>query len=75
MSTVKIRKIGNSMGVLLPKELLDSVGVSEGDALYVTRGPEGLHLSPYDPQFAAALEFAEEYLRDNRDAFRELSRR
>ena len=46
---LKIRKIGTSLGVVLPKELLTELGVGEGDLLYPVRTPDGVSLSPYDP--------------------------
>jgi putative addiction module antidote len=51
-----IRKVGNSMGVTFPKELLNKLRVSEGDKIYVTETPEGILLSAYTPNFAEAME-------------------
>ena len=52
---LKVRKIGSSLGVLLPKELLAELGVGEGDLLYPVRTPEGMQLAPHDPKFAEVL--------------------
>ena len=51
-----IQKVGNSMGVTFPKELLNKLRVSEGDKLYVTETPEGVLLSTYATNFAEAME-------------------
>ena len=51
-----IRKVGNSMGVTFPKEILSQLHVSEGDKLFVTETPEGILLSAYDPDFAEAMQ-------------------
>lgn len=70
---LKIRKVGNSLGVVLTKDLLDALGVGEGDALFPVRTPEGIALTAYDPDFAAVLEANRSYMRRHRDALRGLS--
>ncbi|HEU5115714.1 MAG TPA: AbrB/MazE/SpoVT family DNA-binding domain-containing protein [Isosphaeraceae bacterium] len=72
--TLKIRKIGGSLGVLLPKPITDSLALEEGDELFVTASPEGIVITPYDPDFGAALEDARAFMRSHRDAFRELAK-
>ncbi len=72
---LKVRRIGGSLGVTLPKELLDDLGVGEGDALYSVRTPNGVELTPYDPDFAEVLEDARDFMRRHRNAMRELARR
>lgn len=74
MARVKIRKVGNSLGVLLPREMLDRLSLREGDELYLSEDDDGLRLSPYDPDFAEALEAFEEARRRYRNALRELAR-
>ena len=71
---LKIRKIGGSLGVVLPKELLAELGVGEGDLLYPVRTPEGVGLTPYDPEFAEAIEDARDFMRRHRNAMRELAK-
>ena len=51
MKTVKLRKVGNSYGLTLPKELLEKYNLKEGEALYIVEGKDGFSLSPYDPDF------------------------
>ena len=71
---LKIRKIGGSLGVVLPKELLGELGVGEGDRLYPVRTPEGIQFTPYDPDFAKALEDGRDFMRRHRNAMRELAK-
>lgn len=72
-TTVKITAIGNSAGIILPKELLEKLRVSKGDTLTVTETPDGLALNPYDEDFATAMELAEEIMREDRDVLRKLA--
>ncbi len=72
---LKIRKIGTSLGLVLPKELLAELGVGEGDKLYPVRTPDGVELTPYDPEFAEVLEDNRDYMRRHRNAMRELAKR
>ncbi len=69
-----VRKIGNSCGVILGKEVLAELGVSEGDTLFAVRTPDGIRLTPYDPEFAEALDVGRDYMRRHRNALRELAR-
>ncbi|MDZ7736336.1 MAG: AbrB/MazE/SpoVT family DNA-binding domain-containing protein [Gammaproteobacteria bacterium] len=73
--TLKIRKIGNSYGLILNRELMDSLGVAEGDELYAIHTSEGVQLTPYDPDFAAVMDSTRDYMRRHRNALHELSKR
>ena len=55
MQVLKIRRIGNSLGATLPKQVLDRLKVSEGDTLYLTETPSGFEITPYDEAFVKAL--------------------
>ena len=70
---LKVRKIGNSLGVILPHTTMKELNVEEGDELFVVRTPEGLRLTPYDPDFASAVEDARAFMRTHRNAFRRLA--
>lgn len=70
---LKITTVGNSAGVILPKELLARLRVGKGDALYAIEVPDGVKLTPFDPQFAAQMEVAEQVMRDRRKLLRKLS--
>ncbi len=59
MTTLKLRKIGSSLGVILPKDVLGPLHVKEGDTLYVSQDKDGLTLSAYDPDFEAIMNAAE----------------
>ena len=72
--SVTVRRIGNSYGVILPKAELDKLGVVGGDKLFLVRTPDGLRLTPYDPDFAKVMEATREYMRDHRDALKDLAR-
>jgi putative addiction module antidote len=71
---LKIKKIGNSAGVILPKELLARLRVAQGDNLYVSEAPDGIRLTAADPGFAEAMSMAERIMRDDRDILRELAK-
>lgn len=71
---LKVRKVGNSLGVILPRTTLEELNVKEGDELFVIYTPDGLHLTPYDPDFAEAVEDAREFMSTHRNAFRELAK-
>jgi len=70
----KIRKIGGSLGVILPKTVFDAIEVRENDEVYVVATPDGILITPYDPDFADTLEDAREFMRTHRDAFKELAK-
>jgi len=72
MTTLKLTTIGNSTGVVLPREILERLRVEKGDILYVLETPNGIQLTPYDPEFAAQMEEAEGVMRQDRDALRKL---
>ena len=75
MSTsIKIRSIGNSAGLVLPKEVLQHLKVQKGDVLYVVETPNGIELTPYDPKFAEQMKIAERVMREDRDVLRQLAR-
>ncbi len=74
-AVVKVRKVGNSLGVILTKDVVDSLGVSEGDELFAIRTPDGIRLTPYDPDFATAIESTREYMRRHRNALHELAKK
>jgi putative addiction module antidote len=72
-TTVKVIPVGNSSGVILPKETLARLNLQRGDTLYITEGPEGIRLSPFDEEFARQMEAAREIMRENRDVLQRLA--
>jgi putative addiction module antidote len=65
MTTLKLTTIGNSVGIVLPGELLARLRVAKGGSLYVTETSRGVGLSPYRPGFARQMDDAEETMREN----------
>ena len=74
MTTIKIRSVGNSLGIVLPKELIAQLKVAKGDKLFVQPTVDGIQLTPYDPEFQQQMEIAEMVMREDRDALRALSK-
>jgi len=70
---LKVTGIGNSTGVILPKELLEKLRVSRGDELMVHETPDGILLSPFDAEFARQMEVAEKIMRKRRNLLRKLA--
>jgi putative addiction module antidote len=74
-AVLQVRKIGNSVGLILPKELLARLKLKEGDKLYVVEQTErGLKLSPYDPKHAKAMEIARRSFRKYADTYKALAK-
>lgn len=75
INKTKIRKIGNSYGIILSKEALQTLRVKEGDAVYLTEAPDdSLRLSSGDLNFKAQMEMAEEFMDRYQNALRELAK-
>jgi putative addiction module antidote len=72
-TAVKITTIGNSVGIVLPKEILNHLHVEKGDSLYITESPAGIQLTPYDEDFVAEMEAAKRIMRKHRDVLRKLA--
>ncbi|MFO1254808.1 MAG: AbrB/MazE/SpoVT family DNA-binding domain-containing protein [Sphingomonadaceae bacterium] len=71
---LKITRIGNSAGVVLPKELLARLRAGVGDTLFVSEAPDGVRLSVHDPDFAEQMAIAEEIMREDRNILRALAK-
>ncbi len=74
INTLKLTAVGNSIGVVLPKELLSKLRVDKGDTLYVVETPDGIELTAYRPDFATQMDAAETIMRENKDVLRKLAR-
>jgi putative addiction module antidote len=70
---VKVTTVGNSTGIVLPRELLAKLKVEKGDTLYVTETPDGVQLTPYEKEFARTMEVAEGIMRRYRDTLKRLA--
>jgi len=73
MATLKVTQIGNSLGVILPKEVAARLKVEKGDTLYLTEAPEGYRLSPHDPAFEEKMVKAEDIIKRYRNTLRVLA--
>jgi len=71
---IKVRKVGNSLGVILPKEALSRLHVGDGDSLFLTDAPDGLFLSAYDKRVAEQVAAGKKGARKFRNALRELAK-
>ncbi len=74
MSTLKLRKIGNSYGIILPKEVISRLKVEEGDSVYITESHDGYNISSFDPDFEETMKAFEDTYRQYRNAFKELAK-
>ncbi|MCP4023151.1 MAG: transcriptional regulator [Desulfobacteraceae bacterium] len=76
MLELKVRKIGNSLGLVLPKETLSRLKVAEGESLYFTEAPDGSYrLTAYNENFSRQVSLAEKIMHEDKDLLRELSKR
>jgi putative addiction module antidote len=73
MQKLKLTAIGNSVGVIFPKEILTLLNVGKGDMLYVTRTKDGIAIRPYDEKFVRQMEIGEQIMREDRDVLRKLA--
>ncbi len=74
MLKVKVTSVGNSMGILLPKEALSKMKATKGDTLYLVEGPEGYTLTPYQQDFDSQMDAAEEIMKRYKNTLRELAK-
>ena len=74
MPALKLTQIGNSVGVILPKELLARLKLEKGDTVFVTEAANGITLTPYDPALDEQLKLGREFMREYRDTFHQLAK-
>lgn len=74
MHALKLTQIGNSVGLILPKEVMARLKLAKGDTVFVSETPGGVILTPYDPALAEQVELGREFMRDFRDTFHELAK-
>jgi len=70
----KVRRIGGSLALIVPKSIAEAMAIQEGDELFVSSDADGMSITPYDPNFSAAMGDAREFMRSHRNAFRELAK-
>ncbi|HUL35359.1 MAG TPA: AbrB/MazE/SpoVT family DNA-binding domain-containing protein [Candidatus Eisenbacteria bacterium] len=71
---LKLRRVGTSIGVLLPKPLLQRMQVKEGDTLFAVETPQGFLLTPFDPEVEEQVKLGMEFMAKYRDTFRTLAK-
>jgi putative addiction module antidote len=71
---LKVAQVGNSVGLVLPKEALNRLKVAKGDNLYLVETPTGYDLSPYDPEFVEEMELGVETFRKFKNTLKELAK-
>ncbi|OGT01244.1 MAG: transcriptional regulator [Gallionellales bacterium RBG_16_57_15] len=74
MHALKLTQIGNSVGLILPKEVLARLKLEKGDTVFVTETPDGVAMTPYDPSLEEQIDAGRAFMRDFRDTFHELAK-
>ena len=74
MSALKLTQIGNSVGVIFPKELLTRLKVEKGDTVFWTEAANGVTLTPYNPELEEQLQAGREFMHEFRDTFHQLAK-
>lgn len=74
MHTLKLTQIGNSVGVILPKEMLSKLKLEKGDEIFVTDSPDGMRLTVHNPEFEAQMQAARDIMKRRRAVLRELAK-
>jgi len=74
MHILKLTQIGNSVGVILPKEALSRLKLSKGETVFLTETSEGYTLTPYDPALEEEMEAGRAFMREYRDTFHQLAK-
>ena len=74
MFTLKLTQIGNSVGVVLPKEALTQLKLAKGDTVFLTETPGGFRLTGYDPAFEEQMTAARAIMKRRRNVLRELAK-
>ena len=74
MHMLKLTQIGNSIGVILPKEALAHLRLEKGQTVFLTETPDGYRLTPYDPELEEQIQVGREFMREFRDTFHQLAK-
>jgi putative addiction module antidote len=74
MASLKVVQVGNSLGVILSREIIERLRLAKGDEVAVVETPNGIELTPYDPDFDRKLEAAKKVTKRNRKALRQLAK-
>ena len=71
--SLRLTRIGNSVGVIMPKEVLARLRLEKGDMVFVTEAANGVTLTPYDPALDEQIKAGREFMREFRDTFHQLA--
>lgn len=74
MQKLKLSAIGNSIGIVLPRETLNRLRLEKGDSIFLSDSPDGVRLTPYDPDFERQMSLARQFMRERRDVLKELAK-
>lgn len=74
MFTLKLTQIGNSVGVILPREVLARLHVEKGDVIYITESPDGYRITPHSEEFESQMKAARAIMKKRRAVLRELAK-
>ncbi len=74
MHALKLTQIGNSVGLILPKDVLARLKLEKGDTVFVTETPDGVAMTPYDPSLEEQIDAGRAFMREFRDTFHELAK-
>jgi putative addiction module antidote len=72
-NTLKLTAIGNSVGVILPKDILAKLRVAKGDQVHVIETPNGIELAPFDPALSKQMEVVRQVMHKHRDVLKKLA--
>jgi putative addiction module antidote len=74
MHTLKLTQVGNSLGVIFPKDLLAKLALEKGDEIYLTESPDGMRITLHNPEFEEQMSAAREIMKQNRAVLHELAK-
>jgi putative addiction module antidote len=74
MHTLKLTQIGNSIGVILPREVLGRLKLEKGESVFLTETPDGYVITPYNPALDEQIQAGREFMREYRDTFHQLAK-
>lgn len=74
MHTLKLTQIGNSIGVILPREVLGRLKLEKGESVFLMETPDGYAITPYDPALEEQIQAGREFMREYRDTFHQLAK-
>lgn len=74
MTALKLTQIGNSVGLILPKEILARLKLEKGDTVFVTESANGVMLTPYSSEFEAQMKLSRQIMKERRDVLRDLAK-